>query len=121
MMNADSPDVSDRYAREDRGISTALDAALDLLSNERRRYVLYHLREQGGAVHLEELAEQVAAREGGDTQRVLTDLYHGQLPRLEAAGAVAFDADRGMVRLTDREGSPLSEYLELAAREENGF
>ncbi|USZ68073.1 hypothetical protein NGM10_15235 [Halorussus salilacus] len=121
MMNADSPDVSDGYAKEDGGISPKLDAALDLLSNHRRRYVLYALRRRGGAVTLEELAEQVASWEddGADEKRVRAALYHNQLPRLESAGVVALDPETNVVRLTSNDGSPLSEYLDLAACEEN--
>ena len=124
MMNAESPDVSDGYAREDSGVSPALDAALDLLSNRRRRYALYYLREQGGAVTLQTLAAEIASweRDGEDADpdatQVRADLHHSQLPRMDSAGVVAFDKDKGVVELTDAD-SPVTEYLDLAAREEN--
>lgn len=126
MMNAESPDVSDGYAREDSGISPTLDATLDLLSNRRRRYALYYLREQGGAVTLETLAEEIASweRDGEDdadpdVAHVLADLYHSQLPRMDTADVVAFDEDEGVVELAEKSDSPVTEYLDLAAREEN--
>ncbi|WP_135852517.1 DUF7344 domain-containing protein [Halorussus salinus] len=121
MMDTDAPDVTDGHAGGNRGISPALDATLDLLSDKRRRYVLYSLREQSGSMSVEELAEQVASWEEGevDTQLVLADLYHSQLPRLDEAGAVAFDADEGYVTLTENNGMPLATYLDLAAAEEN--
>lgn len=123
MTNADSTNVSDWYAREDRGVSPTLDATLDLLSNRRRRYALYYLREQGGAVTFEELAEKIASWEsdadGADADQIHADLYHSQLPRMESAGIVAFDADECVVELADQQNSPIAEYLDLAAREEN--
>ena len=124
MMNTDTPDVADDYSGGDRGISPQLDATLELLSNQRRRYVLYYLREQGETVALEELAEQVASWESDtgdivDDERVLADLYHSQLPRLEEADIVTFDPEEGYVTLADCDEKPISEYLDLAAREEN--
>jgi DNA-binding transcriptional ArsR family regulator len=123
-MNTDAPDVTAGFAGENDGISPALDATLDLLSNRRRRYVLYYLREQGETVALEELAEQVASWESDtgdivDDERVLADLYHSQLPRLEEADIVTFDPEEGYVTLADCDEKPISEYLDLAAREEN--
>lgn len=123
MMNTDTPDVADGFARGNRDISPALDATLDLLSNRRRRYVLYSLREQEGSATVEELADRVTSLEEDDGEadrdRVRADLHHNQLPRLEDAGAVTFDAERGYVTLAGDAGGPLSEYLDLAAREEN--
>jgi hypothetical protein len=123
-MNTDAPDVTAGFAGGNSGISPALDATLDLLSNRRRRYVLYHLREAGSTVTLDELAEQVASWESEagdpvDAERVLADLYHSQLPRLEEADAVAFDPEEGYVTLREDDEKPISEYLDLAAREEN--
>ncbi len=122
-MNSNAPDVSDGRPGSGHGVSPALDAALDLLSNRRRRYVLYHLRNRDGAATLEELAERVAEWESEgdeptDEDRVLADLYHSQLPRLADAGAVAFDEEEGYVTL-DGGDAPLVEYLDIAAREEN--
>ncbi|UPV74340.1 hypothetical protein M0R89_17625 [Halorussus limi] len=121
MMDTDAPDVTDGRAGGSRGISPALDATLDILSNQRRRYVLYSLRKQGGAMSVEELADQIVSWENDDAdrQRVLADLYHSQLPRLDEAGAVAFDADESYVALTEADEMPLAEYLDLAAAEEN--
>lgn len=123
MMNTDTPDVTGGHAGGDRGISPALDATLDLLSNRRRRYVLYCLREQGGGATVEELADRLATWESDDEQadpeRIHTDLYHSQLPRLEEAGAVSFDAESGYVSLSEDPDGPLAEYLDIAAREEN--
>ena len=123
-MNTDAPDVTAGLAGGNSGISPALDATLDLLSNRRRRYVLYYLQEQGRPITIDELAEQVASWESEagdpvDDQRVLTDLYHSQIPRLEEADAITFDSDEGYVTLAEDDEKPISEYLDLAAREEN--
>jgi hypothetical protein len=123
-MTTDAPDVTAGFAGGNSGISPALDATLDLLSNRRRRYVLYYLREQNGTVTLEELAEQVASWESDagnrvDDERVLADLYHSQLPRLEEADTITFDPEENYVTLVDDDEKPISEYLDLAAREEN--
>ncbi len=129
-MNTDTPNAAGDYGGG-RDVSPALDATLDLLSNRRRRFVLYALRDREGAMGVEELAEQVAAWErdadesvpasgssdGVRTQRVLADLHHCQLPRLTEAGAVSYDAEDEFVSLAAAD--PLAEYLDLAAREED--
>lgn len=123
MMNADTPDVSDGRSGGESAITPQLDATLDLLKNHRRRYVLYYLRDQEGTVMLEELADQVATWESDDglldEERVRADLHHSQLPRLDDAGVVTYDPDSGYVTLEDADGTPLTEYLDLAASEEN--
>ncbi|WP_115863909.1 DUF7344 domain-containing protein [Halorussus litoreus] len=134
MMNTDTPNASDGYAEGEQGISPTLDATLDLLSNRRRRYVLYYLRDEGRGVTVDELAEQIVAWErdageepttsigqgdGTHRERVTADLHHCHLPRLTEAGAVTYDDEEGYVTLADADERPLTEYLDLAAREEN--
>ncbi|WP_134672133.1 DUF7344 domain-containing protein [Halorussus marinus] len=119
MMNVDTSDAPDEYASEG-GISPTLDATLDLLSDRRRRYVLYTLRRHSSAMALDELAEAVASRDDdAETDHVRTALYHSHLPRMENAGVVSFDPDSELVRLTDGDSSPVEEYLDLAAEAEN--
>jgi predicted transcriptional regulator len=119
MMNVDTSDAPDEYAGED-GISPTLDATLDLLSDRRRRYVLYALRKRSGAVALDELAEQIASWEDdAEADHVRTDLYHSHLPQMENTGVVSFDADAELVGLADCDSSPVEEYLDLAADAEN--
>lgn len=126
-MNTDAPNTSGDYGGN-RDVSPALDATLDLLADRRRRFVLYHLRDRGGAVGLEPLAEQVAAwereaddsvgsSEDGRAERVLADLHHCQLPRLAEAGVV--DHDDEFASLDASDAGLLMEYLDLAAREED--
>lgn len=122
MMNTDTPDVTDGYAGGDRGISPQLDATLELLSDQRRRYVLYYLREQGSPVSIDELADQVTMWESdhaADRGQLLADLHHNQLPRLDDAGVVNFDPEDGYASLASNPSAPITEYLDLAASEEN--
>jgi hypothetical protein len=83
----------------------------DAVKNLRRRYVLYYLQRYGGPVELGELAEQVAAWENDATipevspsqrKSVYSALHQTHLPKLESAGVLRYDADRSLVRPTDR-------------------
>jgi len=123
MMNTGTPGGSDDAADGDRGISSTLDATLDLLANRRRRYVLYCLRERRDALSVADLAEQLLAWERDDPpddvdEQVVADLHHCHLPRLEEAGAVTYDEESGRVSLAASAEEPLTEYLGLAACEE---
>ena len=95
----------------DGGQSTlGVDAALELLRDERRRVVLARLRaREGEEVPLEWLAQQVAdarsivanrpsTRPGQGTQRIAVSLHHVQLPRLADTGVVAYDEDERTCR-----------------------
>lgn len=103
--------------------TTALSASdvFDMLSNTRRRYVLYHLREQGEA-SVRELSRRIAAWENDvelsgvtskQRKRVYTALHQTHLPRLDDNSVVEYDRDRGEVRPDD--GLAVFEpYLEQA-------
>lgn len=84
----------------------SLDAALDVLANQRRRYALYYLQDQTTAT-LREVAHQVAIWESeGDTEavesvsieRVYIDFYHHHLPKLADASVVDYDPREELVR-----------------------
>lgn len=76
----------------------SLDTILDLLANERRRYLLEYLWEQPDNVgSFEEATKTVLAKIGrkpgvlpndGDLQ---TDLLHHHLPKLADAGVIEYD------------------------------
>lgn len=121
MMDADSTGVPRSRLGDERTISPRLDEALELLSNRRRRYALYHLRRRDEAVSLAELAARIAEWEEGTTDEaaVRADLYHSHLPRLADAGVVAFDPEMEIAELASQGQTPLSKYLDLAADEEN--
>lgn len=99
------------------------DEIFHLLQNERRRMVLRYLRGTEGSVRMRDVAEQVAAWEHDTTvkeltstqrQRVYIPLYQSHLSKLDKAGVIDYQQDRGIV-----ERNPLADqvdkYLELEA------
>ena len=86
------------------------DVIFEVLKNRRRRDVLEYLQSEGGTVTLAELAEQIAAWENdievaelNSTQRkrVYVALYQTHLPKMDDAGIVEYDRDRGNVTLSE--------------------
>lgn len=87
------------------------DSVFELLSNHRRRMVLYCLRTSGGSIDMQDLAEQIASMENDvpaeeltsqQRKRVYVSLYQTHLPKMAEMGAVEYDKDGGVVQLTDR-------------------
>lgn len=86
------------------------DIIFELLKNRRRREVLSYLLETEETVTLGELAEQIAAWEN-DTEinalssdqrkRVYVALYQTHLPKMDDAGIIDYDQDRGLITLSD--------------------
>ncbi|MFC4989730.1 DUF7344 domain-containing protein [Saliphagus infecundisoli] len=86
------------------------DVIFELLKNRRRRQVLAYLLENEATVTLGELAERIAAWEN-DTEvaalssdqrkRVYVALYQTHLPKMDDAGIVDYDQDRGLITLAD--------------------
>ena len=100
----------------------SLDQIFDLLSDRRRRYVLYCLYgSQDGVATVDDVAEYVLTLEGSTVtaetrQRLMTTLGHIHLPRLEDAGIVEYDTRSNTVRYW---GQPsLEEWLEHAYHKE---
>jgi hypothetical protein len=86
------------------------DDVLDLLSNSRRRYVIYFLEQWNGSATLNDLAYNIASQETGvpvddlsedDKRRVYISLYQTHLPKLDLYGLVDYDKDDRTVSLTD--------------------
>ncbi|USZ70307.1 DUF7344 domain-containing protein [Natronosalvus halobius] len=93
----------------------------EVLRNQRRRYVLQFLKQDGRPVELGDLAQQVAAWEYETTlegvtpeqrKRVYTTLQQTHLPKMDTAGILRFDSDDGVIEPTDRT-SDLNVYLEI--------
>jgi len=86
-----------------------VDDAIDVLANERRRYILDVLARVDDEIDKGELAELVAAREyqtrirhltGQQRKRVYVALHQSTLPKLDGAGII--DYDDPVVEPTDR-------------------
>ncbi|WP_343162639.1 hypothetical protein [Natronolimnobius sp. AArcel1] len=93
----------------------------EVLRNQRRRYVLHFLKQDGRPVELGDLAQQIAAWEYETTlegvtpaqrKRVYTTLQQTHLPKMDEAGILSFDSDEGVIEATDRTGD-ISIYLEI--------
>ena len=104
------------------GGESLLSRVFGALAHQRRRYVLYYLRENE-QVGTDELADQVAAWErsvpvdevsADAAERVHVELVHTHLPKLEDYGLVDYDQRNGDVRYT-YPPSVLDDVLKLAA------
>ena len=106
---------------EDEGESELpLDVIFELLKNQRRRHLLRYLDERDGKVPLGELAEHVAALENdttvnaltsGQRKRVYVGLYQCHLPKMDDAGVIDFNRDRGLIELNES-AAQLDAYLD---------
>jgi hypothetical protein len=121
--DAADADAADADAADELGLSP--DLAFDLLKNERRRRVLHYLADADGQVTLGDLAEHIAALENDTTVQALTSterkrvyvgLYQVHLPKMDDAGVVTFDRNRGTVE-ADEHAETLTAYLD---RDEDG-
>lgn len=81
----------------------------DILSSDRRRYLLYFLEAESGEADLRKLARLVAAHENGlnpedvtqkGEKRVYISLYQSHLPKLESADLIEYDSDTKRVSST---------------------
>jgi hypothetical protein len=86
------------------------DELFDVLANQRRRFAVHLLkREEDESIAIGDMAEQIAAWENGidtaeitgnERKRVYTALQQSHLPKMDAAGVVEFNKDRGIVEPT---------------------
>lgn len=83
-----------------------LDVVFDILRNRRRRLVLSAIEEWDGSTTLSELAEHIGGIENSkpphalnaqERKRVYVGLYQCHLPKMDDAGAIEFDQNRGTV------------------------
>ncbi|MFP8954166.1 hypothetical protein ACLI4Z_14530 [Natrialbaceae archaeon A-arb3/5] len=107
----------------------SLDLVFDILSNRRRRYVLYYLYEQpDGVATVEEVTNNVTTLERRSTEpnsvahpkaqtgQIRTELQHIHLPKLEDAGVLEHDQRSETVRYWTQPS--LEEWLEHAHHKE---
>ncbi|MBZ6495728.1 DUF7344 domain-containing protein [Natrinema longum] len=104
------PDEIASVADTDEDERLSKDVIFELLKNRRRREVLAYLLEADDTVTLGELAEQIAAWENDlevnalssdQRKRVYVALYQTHLPKMDDAGIVEYDQDRGLISLAD--------------------
>lgn len=85
---------------------THLDDVVATLAQQRRRYALYHLREEE-ILDIEALARQVvawetdraaAAVDGDEVEKVLLEFKHSHLSMLRDAGCIEYDERTDVVR-----------------------
>jgi hypothetical protein len=86
------------------------DELFDVLANRRRRFAVHLLkREEKAETRIGDMAEQIAAWENGvdtteitgsERKRVYTALQQSHLPKMDDAGVVEFNKDRGIVKPT---------------------
>jgi DNA-binding transcriptional ArsR family regulator len=115
-MSAQEPRRRERSQSD--GLSE--DDVFSMLSNQRRRYVIAYLdRTEGAEVSLGDLAERIAAWENDvdvaeltykQRKRVYTSLHQTHLPKLDEAGVVDYDRDRGTITAAER-APDLDAYL----------
>jgi len=91
------------------GAGLSEDDVFEVLSNPRRRYAVHVLKDEDEPTEIGPLAEQVAAWENeievpdvshAQRKRVYTALQQSHLPKMEEAGVVEFDKDRGVIEPT---------------------
>lgn len=106
--------------------SLSKDTIFDILSNSRRRYVLYYLDQEPESIQLTDLAEHVAAWENGtdvdslgkkESKRVYVSLYQTHIPKLAEAGLIEYDKEAGTVSLA----SNATEIYDYLRRPEDGI
>ncbi|WP_128904149.1 DUF7344 domain-containing protein [Halorubrum amylolyticum] len=86
------------------------DELFDVLANQRRRFAVHLLkREEDDSIAIGDMAEQIAAWEneidtaeitGNERKRVYTALQQSHLPKMDDAGVVEFNKDRGVIEPT---------------------
>lgn len=106
----------------------SLDSIYGILSESRRRYVLYYFLDNDHA-NIESIALQITAWEQDVTidavseaakQRVMTSLVHQHLPKLADYGIVEYDARAGDIVVTTR-FSEIRDAVEIAKASEDGI
>ncbi|MES3160313.1 MAG: hypothetical protein PPP55_01930 [Halorubrum sp.] len=85
------------------------DELFDVLANQRRRFAVHLLKREEESMEIGRMAEQIAAWEndvdmaeitGNERKRVYTALQQSHLPKMDRAGVVEFNKNRGVVAPT---------------------
>ncbi|WP_396613444.1 hypothetical protein ACH9L7_17615 (plasmid) [Haloferax sp. S1W] len=96
------------------------DVVFEILKNQRRRDALRYLKENDGEAKLGDMAEFIAAKENeidiaalssSQRKRVYIGLYQCHLPKMDSAGIVDFDKNRGDITILET-ASQLDQFLD---------
>lgn len=86
----------------------SLDQILNVLSDNRRRHIIYLLEKRDDPVSIDELATRLVdhddtlAPESSDHHTQLKiELYHNHLPKLADEDVITYDRDRGCLELAN--------------------
>ncbi|GAB3670762.1 DUF7344 domain-containing protein [Halopiger thermotolerans] len=105
--SGDGPDDRSEPVEADHVLTE--DELFEILSNRRRRHILHELMREQDTLDIGTLSQQIAAWEDGlelhevtssDRKRVYTALHQSHLPKMDEAGVVDFNQDRGTVSPT---------------------
>lgn len=92
-----------------------------ILADTRRRYALHYLAQRVGAIQISDLAEQIALWENDLSRdhfkRIVTGLYHTQLPALREAGVIEYNVESEEIQRLPA-ADQFTPYLELALRKD---
>ena len=99
------------------------DTVFELLLDDRRRYAMYSLSQRRRGISLDELVDQLVAREGpltdGQRDEIELSFRHNHLRKLVDAGVVSYDSETDTIDRR-RAARALDPYLELAVRDSIG-
>ncbi|TKX85634.1 hypothetical protein EXE43_12610 [Halorubrum sp. SS5] len=110
-------------SRDEDDAGPSRDEVFTALSNARRRNVIKYLKRNGSEARVRDIAEQLAAWENDvginevtykQRKRVYTALHQSHLPKLSDSGFIDYEADRGLVSLTE-DSRQLEMYLEVVS------
>jgi len=110
-MTASSASGETAEAEDATNASFTRDAILEMLSNQRRRFVIHALKQSDEPLSVSELAERVASWEyekpaseldHRERKRVRNALRQFHLSKMAEYGFIDYDARRGTVSLSDR-------------------
>lgn len=120
IQSETEPAVSSSKARNASDFSR--DQIFEILSNQRRRWVLHFLKQQdGGVTEIRELSTQIAAWENekppdlitsSERKRIYTSLHQFHLPKMSENKIVKYDQQGGAVELS-AQATDLEVYLDV--------
>jgi hypothetical protein len=119
-----TPEPSSETTNGTNETDLSTDTLFELLKNRRRRDAIDYLAAGDGEATLSDMAERLAAQENGlsveainskQRKRVYISLYQCHLPKMDRAGVIDFDKDRGTIALNEG-ARQLYPYLRASER-----